>query len=58
MSAIVTDQLRILNSKNFISGINSTSNSYYLFVGLPNSQDYSSNWKISPLSPNDNFDDE
>jgi len=58
MSAIVTDQLRILNSKNFISGINSTSNSYYLFVGLPNSQDYSSNWNISPLSPNDNFDDE
>ncbi len=58
MSAIITDQLRILNSKNFISEVSSSNNSYYLFVGLPNSNDYSETWNASPLSPKDNFDEE
>jgi len=36
MSAIITDQLRILNSENFVAGIASTTNSYYAWIGLPN----------------------
>ena len=58
MSAIITDQLRILNAKNFIGGVASTSNSYYSFVGLPNPTDYNSDWNISPPSPTDNFNQE
>ena len=37
MSAIVTDQFRILNASNFVDSIDSTNNSYYITVGLPNS---------------------
>lgn len=58
MAAIITDQLRILNAKNFVSGISSTTNSYYVFVGLPNATDYQSDWDISPPSPKDNFNEE
>ena len=58
MSAIITDQLRILNAKNFVSEINSGSNSYYSFVGLTNSEDYSSSWDEDPPSPRDSFNDE
>ena len=36
MSAIVTDQFRILNANNFVDSVESTNNSYYVFVGLPN----------------------
>lgn len=55
MAAIITDQLRILNASNFIAGVASTSNSYYTFVGLPNPQDYQSDWDVDPPSPIDNF---
>ena len=55
MAAIITDQLRILNAKNFVAGVASTSNSYYSFVGLPNPTDYDSDWNTSPPSPVDNF---
>jgi dihydroorotase-like cyclic amidohydrolase len=58
MSAIITDQLRILNAKNFLAGVASTTNSYYTFVALPNSQDNSSTWNVSPPDPRDNFDQE
>ena len=58
MSAIITDQLRILNAKDFVSSIASTSNSYYTFVGLPNATEISSNWDISPPDPKDNFNEE
>ncbi|MGA1046375.1 MAG: hypothetical protein ACO3UU_00010 [Minisyncoccia bacterium] len=58
MSAIITDQLRILNAKNFISAITSENNSYYSFVGLSNATDYSPNWNINPPTPKDNFDQE
>ena len=58
MSAIITDQLRILNAKNFVSGITSTDNVYYSFIGLPNATDYDSNWDTSPPAPKDNFDEE
>ena len=53
MAAIITDQLRILNAKNFIAGVNSESSSYYSFIGLPNPADYQSNWDTSPPSPKD-----
>ena len=36
MSAIVTDQFRILNANNFVDSAVNTANSYYVFVGLPN----------------------
>jgi len=58
MSAIITDQIRILNAKNFIAGVSSPTNSYYSFVGLPNPTDIQSNWDTSPPSPRDNFDEE
>ena len=58
MSAIITDQLRILNAKNFVASVASTTNAYYTFVGLPNPNDISSSWDISPPDPKDNFDEE
>jgi len=58
MSAIITDQLRILNAKNFVSTATSSTNSYYAFVGLPNATDYSSTWDVTPPAPKDNFDNE
>ncbi len=36
MSAIVTDQFRILNANNFVESVENTNNSYYVFVGLAN----------------------
>lgn len=58
MSAIITDQLRILNAKEFVASVASTSNSYYSFVGLPNATEVSSSWNTSPPDPRDNFDEE
>ena len=58
MSAIITDQLRILNAKEFVASVASTSNSYYSFVGLPNATEVSSTWDTDPPDPRDNFDEE
>jgi hypothetical protein len=58
MSAIITDQLRILNAKNFVSSATTSSNSYYVFIGLPNATEYDENWDKNPPSPKDCFDDE
>ena len=58
MSAIITDQLRILNAKNFVSTATSSINSYYSFVGLPNATNYSSTWESNPPAPKDSFDQE
>jgi len=58
MSAIITDQLRILNAKNFVSAATSSTNSYYSFVGLPNATDYSSTWDTTPPAPKDSFEQE
>ena len=55
MAAIITDQLRILNAKNFVAGVQSSSNSYYTFIGLPNASDYQSDWNTNPPSPKDNL---
>ena len=57
MAAIITDQLRILNAKNFVAGIQSTSNSYYTFIGLPNAGDYQSTWNTNPPSPKDSLNE-
>ena len=56
MAAIITDQLRILNAKNFVSGVQSSTNSYYTFIGLPNAPDYLSTWDTTPPSPKDSLD--
>jgi predicted GNAT superfamily acetyltransferase len=58
MAAIITDQLRILNAKTFVSYATSSANALYSFVGLPNANDYSSNWDVNPPAPKDNFDQE
>ena len=58
MAAIITDQIRILNAKNFVAGVVNSSNSYYSFIGLPNPEDYQSDWKTDPPAPKDNFDQE
>jgi hypothetical protein len=58
MSAIITDQIRILNAKNFVAGVANSSNSYYSFIGLPNPTDYQSDWDENPPAPKDNFDQE
>ena len=36
MPAIVTDQFRILNASNFVAGVSSSTNSYFISLGLPN----------------------
>lgn len=56
MSAIITEQLRILNASNFRAGIASTASSYYVWVGLPNPTNLSPTWNSSPPAPIDSFD--
>jgi hypothetical protein len=58
MAAIITDQLRILNAKNFVAAATSSINGYYTFVGLTNATNYDSNWDSVPPSPKDSFDQE
>jgi len=59
MSAIVTDQFRILNASNFVDSVESTDNSYYVVVGLPNPTvvgfGRSTSWNLNPPAPIDNF---
>jgi len=58
MAAIITDQIRILNAKNFLAGVTTATNAYYSFIGLPNPSDIQSDWDSSPPSPKDNFSEE
>ena len=63
MSAIITDQFRILNANNFVESVENTNNSYYVFVGLPNpagtstlvGYGRSSDWNSNTPSPTDSF---
>ena len=62
MAAIVTDQFRILNADNFVNSVLDDNNSYYVFLGLPNSSvagfGRTSNWSTAisgPPSPTDNL---
>ena len=60
MSALVTDQFRILNANNFVDSFFDDKNSYYVTVGLPNPTDVgygrSNTWNTDPPAPIDNFD--
>ena len=58
MAAIITDQIRILNAKNFVSGVSTSTKSFYSFVGLSNPTDIASDWDTTPPAPKDNFQDE
>jgi hypothetical protein len=61
MPAIITDQFRIKSAESFVSGITgigSTTNNYYLWIGLPNSNEISSRWDDNPPSPKDAFVEE
>ena len=63
MSAIVTDQFRILNANNFVESVENTNNSYYVFAGLSNpagsgtlvGYGRSSNWNSITPPPTDSF---
>jgi len=59
MSAIVTDQFRILNASNFVDSVESTNNSYYITVGLPNPTIVGfgrfTSWNTNTPAPIDNF---
>tara|TARA_B100000131_G_scaffold44122_1_gene39640 strand:- start:387 stop:1937 length:1551 start_codon:yes stop_codon:yes gene_type:complete len=58
MAAIITDQIRILNAKNFLAGVSTATNAYYSFIGLPNPSNIQSDWDTNPPSPKDNFSEE
>ena len=55
MAAIITDQIRILNAKNFVAGVSTSTNSYYSFVGLTDPSQIQTDWDDDPPSPIDNF---
>lgn len=57
MAAIITDLLRVKNARSFIDKIRDPSNSYYTFIGLPNSKEVQDNWNSTPPAPRDCFDD-
>ena len=57
MAAIITDQLRILNAKNFVESVQDPTNSYYAWIGLPDATDFQTNWNESPPAPKDSLDD-
>jgi hypothetical protein len=65
MTAIISDQFRVMNAETFVKSlvsVGNTSNNYYVFIGQPNSSDPqsggSSTWSTTPPSPLDSFDDE
>jgi len=63
MSAIVTDQFRILNANNFVASVEDTNNSYYVFLGLANPTGAeslvgfgrSTGWNTNTPAPTDSF---
>ena len=60
MPAIISDQFRILNAANFVAGVADTSQYYYSFIGLPNSQDIGAgygqtDWNTNTPAPMDGF---
>jgi hypothetical protein len=59
MPAIITDQIRILNAKNFLDLADDTDNNvFYAFLGLPNPTDIQTTWDTSPPAPKDSFEQE
>lgn len=65
MAAIVSDQFRLLNAKNFVDSVLDSNNSYYAFLGLANAGSgvadpsngfgRSSNWDTDTPVPTDNL---
>ena len=59
MAAIVTDQFRVLNSKNFLDSVKDPNNSYYVFLGLPNPSQVgfgrTTTWDSGIPTPEDSF---
>ena len=58
MSAIITEQFRILSAENFRAGLASTGSSYYTWIGLPNATELDASWNTSPPSPVDSLNEE
>lgn len=58
MSAIITDQFRISTALDFIDRIKTSRDSYYLFTGLSNPEEFSPTWNTSPPAFRDSFDEE
>lgn len=60
MTAIVTDQFRLNNAKNFVDSVLDSQNSHYIFLGLPNPSISGfgrlQNWDSNPPPPIDNLD--
>jgi len=57
MAAIITDQLRILNAKNFVDSVQDSTNSYYAWIGLPDAPEFQSDWNTNPPAPKDSLND-
>jgi hypothetical protein len=59
MSAIISDNFRILNASNFVESIEDASNSYYVFLGLSNPSiigfGRTTTWNEDPPTPIDNL---
>ena len=61
MAAIVTDQFRVLNAKNFVDSVKDPNNSYYIFLGLanptPSNVGYgrTTDWNTNIPSPEDSL---
>ena len=58
MSAIITDQIRILNAKNFVSDVKSETKAFYSFIGLPNATEFKEDWDSNPPNPRDSFNEQ
>ena len=59
MPALVTDKFRILNASNFVDSVETSSNSYYITVSLPNPSitgfGRTSTWNTNPPAPIDSI---
>lgn len=58
MSAILTDQFRVIRASDFVASVGSTSNTYYAFLGMPYTDEYDLNWSLSIPDPVDDFEQE
>jgi len=65
MPAIISDQFRVMNAETFkksLVAVGNTSNTYYTFVGQPNSLNPQANgvteWALNPPPPLDGFKEE
>ena len=60
MPAIISDQFRILNARNFVAGISGGTDNYYTFLGFSNYQDVEQgygtlDWNTNTPAPKDGF---